>query len=165
MRTAIGLRRLAVATAILLAAAASSRADNQTPDVTTPVTDYPLPYSMTLGLDDFGATPMPTLQSFVAGQSNGQWVMIGGRTNGLHDFTNSGLINFPPSAQNRVIWVVDPITKQSWSRSLEGSGLSTAEIDALSATNYEFMQRGNRLYMIGGYGYDTTMRPSRPMTA
>ena len=82
--------------------------------------------------------------------------MIGGRTNGLHDFTNSGLVNFPPSAQNHVIWVVDPITKQSWSRSLDGSGLSTAEIDALSATNYETMQNGNHLYMIGGYGYDTT---------
>ena len=157
MVTSVGLRRLPLATAmLLLAAAAPACADNQTPDITTPVSDLVLPYSVALGLADFGATPLPTLQSFAAGQEDGDWVMIGGRTNGLHDFTNSGLVNFPPAAQNHVIWVVDPVTKQSWSRSLDGSGLSTAEIDALSATNYETMQSGGRLYMIGGYGYDTT---------
>src|SRR6266481_2644145 len=157
MVASVGLRRLPLATALLLlAAAAPARADNQTPDITTPVSDLVLPYSVALGLADFGATPLPTRQSYAAGQADGDWVMIGGRTNGLHDFTDSGLVNFPPAAQNHVIWVVDPVTKQSWSRSLDGSGLSTAEIDTLSATNYETMQSGGRLYMIGGYGYDTT---------
>jgi len=46
MNAANGLRRLAVAAALLLAATAPGRADNQTPDVTTPVSDAVLPYSM-----------------------------------------------------------------------------------------------------------------------
>jgi outer membrane autotransporter protein len=149
-------RRLGVVAAMLMLAAAPALAQNQTPDFTTPVTDVALPYSLDLGLADFGAAPMPTLQSYAAGQADGEWVLIGGRTNGLHDFTNSGLANFPPAAQNHTIWVIDPVTKQTWSRSLDGSGLSAAEIDALSATNYETMQSGGQLYMVGGYGYDTT---------
>jgi outer membrane autotransporter protein len=149
-------RRIAVAAAMLLLAAARASADNQTPGFTTPVTDVALPYALDLGIEDFGAAALPTLQSYAAGQTNGDWVLIGGRTNGLHDFTNSGLVNFPPAAQNHTIWVIDPVTKQSWSRSLDGSGLSAAEIDALSATNYETLQSGGRLYMVGGYGYDTT---------
>ncbi|MFO1058592.1 MAG: autotransporter domain-containing protein [Dongiaceae bacterium] len=144
------------AAAVLLLAAAPASAENQTPGFTTPVTDVALPYALALGVDDFGATALPTLQSYAAGQADGEWVLIGGRTNGLHDFTNSGLVNFPPAAQNHTIWVIDPVTKQSWSRSLDGSGLTTAEIDALSATNYETLQSGGRLYMVGGYGYDTT---------
>lgn len=135
---------------------AAARADNQTPDITLPNTSYTLPYNLGLAVDDFGATPMPTLQSFAGAQVNGDWVMLGGRTNGLHGFTGSGTTNFPPADQNHDIWIVDPVTKKSWSRSLDGSGLPVALIDALSSTAQESMQVGNKLYVVGGYGFDTT---------
>lgn len=135
---------------------AAARADNQTPDITLPSTNFTLPYNLSLAVDDFGATPLPTLQSFAGAQLDGEWVMLGGRTNGLHGFSSSGTTNFPPADQNHDIWVVDPVTKQSWSRSLDGSGLPVAVIDALSSTAQESMQVGSQLYVVGGYGFDTT---------
>jgi hypothetical protein len=47
---------------------------------------------------------------------SGEWVLIGGRTNGLHNFTNKGIENFPPAHQNDRIWVYDPVRDRSWSR-------------------------------------------------
>ncbi|HEY4944023.1 MAG TPA: autotransporter domain-containing protein [Rhizomicrobium sp.] len=148
--------RFVPAVAFLAAGTFPALAVNQTPTITLPVTNYPLPYGLNLATSSFGATPMPTLQSFVGGEQNGLWVMIGGRTNGLHGFSTSGLTNFPVAFQSRDIWVVDPVTKQSWSRSLEGSGLPLSVIDALTAANYEEMQIGGKLYMIGGYAFDRT---------
>ncbi|HSN39307.1 MAG TPA: hypothetical protein VLT92_03860, partial [Burkholderiales bacterium] len=150
----ITLRGLLIASTVLFSTAAL--ADNQTPDITLPNTAYTLPYNLTMAVDDFGATPMPTLQSFSAAQLNGDWIMLGGRSNGLHGFTFSGTTNFPPADQNHTVWIVDPVTKQSWSRSLDGSGLPVALIDALSSTAQESMQSGGTLYVVGGYGFDTT---------
>jgi hypothetical protein len=83
---------------------------------------------------------------------------LGGRTNGLHSLTAGGLASFPVQSQNREVWVVDPVTKQSWHKSLEdpSSGLSTAQVDSLTNTNPQAYQRGDRLYYVGGYGYDRT---------
>jgi hypothetical protein len=52
------------------------------------------------------------------------------------------------------VWVIDPVNKQSWHRSLEGAagGLTTIELNSLTSTNNQFYQRGERLYMTGGYG-------------
>src|SRR5690606_13125810 len=85
-------------------------ADNQTPTV-SPVsldTDQ-LPYAVSLRRVKT-ATTLPTLQSFAAATHDGLWVLIGGRTNGLHNFSNDPLKNFPPSDQNKRIWVIDPVT-------------------------------------------------------
>lgn len=138
-----------------------ARADNQTPDITLPVTDYPMPYNLNLGVRDFGTTPLPTLQSFASAQQAGNWVMLGGRTNGLHGFSQGSAISFPPASQSHDIWVVDPVTKQSWSRSLDSSGLPIGMIDALSASSYESMQVGSKLYVVGGYGFDRTANTSQ----
>jgi hypothetical protein len=114
-----------------------------------------------LSLVDFGQTALPTLHSVARATYDGQWVMVAGRTNGMHsvnslDFT--GLTAFPPSSQNREIWVVDPATKQAWHRSLEdpASGLTQAQVDTLTASNPQSLQDGDRLYMVGGYTYDRT---------
>ena len=81
-----------------------------------------------------------------------KWVLIAGRTNGLHGFTNSGGQNFPASAQNQDVWVIDPITKQSWHRSLTGdASITTALRTDLTTTNTEFSQVGDRFYVAGGY--------------
>jgi hypothetical protein len=106
-----------------------------------------------------GRAQVPTLQSYALGVYNGLWVMVAGRTNGLHDFSSDGFLNFPPAYQNTFIWVVDPVERQTWSRSLEdpSAGLSTREVDSLSATNTESVQIGDRLYVAGGYVYDRTV--------
>ena len=104
---------------------------------------------------DFGGEPLPTLHSFSAGVRNGVWFLIGGRTNGLHGFNAGGFGNFPPASQNRELWVIDPVTRQSWSRSVEdaAAGFTTAQIDSLTPTNAQFAQRDGQLYITGGYSF------------
>ena len=103
-------------------------------------------------------TSVPTLQSFASAIHDDQWVLLAGRTNGLHGFSGDGLENFPPKSQNTEVWVIDPITQESWSRSLEDqtSGLSQNAIASLSATNTQSYQDGNTLFVVGGYVFDWT---------
>src|SRR5262245_41515527 len=135
-------------------AARAVRADNQTATVDPIEIGGALPYQISLSTYDFGAADLPTLHSFAAGMYDGKWIMLAGRTNGLHGFSSSGgSANFPPSYQNHDIWVVDPVTKQSWSRSLDtDSTVSLQMLSELTCTNTEFTQVGDRLYVAGGYG-------------
>jgi hypothetical protein len=110
------------------------------------------PWQVSLRRYDFGAADKPTLQSFAAGMYDGKWVMLAGRTNGIHGFGQSGSQNFPPAAQNKEVWVVDPVTKQTWRRSLAtDTGITPMQLAHLSSTNTQFAQVGSRLYITGGY--------------
>ncbi len=130
-----------------------THAANQTPTV-TPVINGGLGFDIQLQAYDMGQTPVPTLHSFAAGEVDGKWVIIGGRTNGMHGFENIGVLNFPEASANREVWVIDPVSKQTWSRSIEGAGggFTTVEVASLSTTNNQFEQVGDTLYMTGGYG-------------
>lgn len=99
------------------------------------------------------ANPLPGLQSFASAVYDHEWVMVAGRTNGMHDFTNSGDANFPPNRQNVDVWVVNPVTQQTWHRSLaDNTNLSLDQLSRLSATNTESFQRGDGFFVAGGYG-------------
>ena len=140
-------------TLALVGAPFAAHADNQTPTVSKVSLDTSdLPYAVTLERVNTDGK-LPTLQSFATATHKGLWILIGGRTNGLHDFTNDPLKNFPPSDQNRKIWVIDPQTWKVWSRRLSDSQLSQNQIDELSTTATESVQVGDTLYVIGGYGY------------
>ena len=103
---------------LILSLASAALAENQTPTVSPVNVGSSYPYQIGLRTYDFGAAAVPTLQSFAAGVYDGKWVLLAGRTNGIHGFTQSGGQNFPPAAQNKDVWVIDPVTKQSWRRSL-----------------------------------------------
>ncbi len=130
-----------------------AQAANQTAAV-SPVQNGGLGFGVDLRPHNMGQAVVPTLHSFAAGEHNGKWVIIGGRTNGLHGFENIGVLNFPEASANREVWVIDPLTQQTWSRSIEGvdGGFSSVEIASLSTTNNQFQQVGDRLYLTGGYG-------------
>jgi hypothetical protein len=122
-----------------------------------------VPYKIEVREADFGAAELPLLHSYAAAKHDGQWVLLSGRSNGVHDLDQSGEGSFPRATQNRDVWVIDPVTKQSWHRSLgdftsgvndPNSGLTPFQIASLSATNNQFAQRGDRLYITGGYGLD-----------
>lgn len=116
----------------------------------------PLPFA--IELRELAFDSLPGLHSFAFAQSGGKWLIVGGRTNGLHSFSRSHGNQppqnaFPPSHANQRVWVIDPATGQSWSSPLQN--LASALADALSATNAAFYQDGNYLFVVGGYGFDS----------
>lgn len=92
------------------------------------------------------------IQSYAFGQSNGKWLVLGGRLDGLHQ--RQPFASFDPVGNNNQILVVDPVTKEKWSASL--ASLPTGMQEQLSSTNMEFYQEGDYLYCVGGYGYSNT---------
>jgi hypothetical protein len=128
-------------------------AANQTNTFTPVHVGNSFPYAIDVKAYDFGAAALPTLQSFATGTYDGKWIMLAGRTNGIHGFGQTGQQNFPPAYQKKEVWVVDPVTKQSWHHSLASDAtLSALQVAELSSTNTEFTQIGDRLYVAGGYG-------------
>lgn len=95
----------------------------------------------------------PNIHSFSWGKtSDGKWVILGGRIDGLHQ--RQPFAAFLENDNNKSVYVVDPIANQTWSTSI--NVLQASMFEQLQSTNQEFYQRGNTLYIIGGYGYSTT---------
>lgn len=125
---------------------------NQTDTLSPVLPETLLPFSIEI---EEAAISLPAgLQSYASGVYNGSWVLLAGRTNGLHGFSNVGN-NFPPQFQNTVVYVLDPSTGNFLSRPLDESGLSVEVIDALSVVAPQFYQKESTLYLIGGYGINT----------
>lgn len=116
----------------------------------------PVPqYTVTLKQVQFNnGVTVPALQSFArAVGSNGQWLIVTGRTNGLHTFPTS--VNgappanaFPPAQANTRFWVIDVVQQKVWSAPVPIGAIG----DSLSVTNAEYAQSGDTLYVFGGYG-------------
>lgn len=125
-------------------------------------------YTVTLKQVNFPSAP--ALHSFARGiGSGGQWLLVTGRTNGLHAFPTSPDGTPPPNAfptqqANTKLWVVDPVQEKAWSAPLPSGAIG----DSLSATNAEFAQNGDTLYVFGGYGHQSSndqMTTFRTITA
>ena len=95
-------------------------------------------------------TGLGGLQAYAFGQHDGKWLIIGGRLDGLH--RRQPWAAFDIAGNNNQIIVVDPVAQQTWSAPL--TSLTTDLQEQMSATNMEFHQRGDFLYIIGGYGYN-----------
>ena len=132
----------------------------------TPVvaTSENLPYTMNISpVSAPGITNLPGIQSGIYAQTaptadypSGLWVVLGGRTNGLHNFSPSGEQSFPPSFQNNVIYVINPVDWQVWSRPWGQTDVPASVYNSLSAANPESYQRGDTLYVVGGYSVPGT---------
>lgn len=94
----------------------------------------------------------PSIHSFSFAESNGRWLFVGGRTNGLHGFNPNDA--FPKQYSNKNIFVVDPNTNQTFSKNIFVD-CSYSLVDPLRSTNMQYFQDGNKLYITGGYGYDS----------
>lgn len=139
-------------TAALLSAGSGS---SSPPAPTQPPT--PLGPTLPFALDvvEVTGSKLPPLQSYNAAQSNGKWLVLGGRTAGLHGF-DTGTNNFPRSTANTAAYVIDPV-----GNAVLGSVDLVANLPAnlagpLTATNSESTQVGAQLYIMGGYGKDLT---------
>jgi hypothetical protein len=95
--------------------------------------------------------PLPGFHSFAFAQYQDKWLVIGGRTNGLHALNpNQG---FETTYANNNIEVIDTSNWQIHYSSLSNLPYSIA--DPLRSTNMEYFQDGDYLYMMGGYGWDS----------
>jgi hypothetical protein len=103
------------------------------------------------------AANLPALQSYALGvDSLGNWIIIGGRHNGLHNFNPPA---FPANKANSCIYKINPQTWQVDSFPLidlinTHASVSNALIMAaqFTATNIQHTQFNQYLYLCGGYG-------------
>jgi len=114
-------------------------------------------------LEQINIPGAPSLHSFAFAQYNGKWLFIGGRTNGLHGFSNT-LPAFPRAYANRNIFVVDPNTNQVWSKNVF-TDLPISVADPLKSHNMEYYQNGNTLIIMGGMGIDSLRDSTVTFTA
>lgn len=143
---------------LILSWGSFSFAANQTSDVSPIYPEKNLPFRVHIKVvNQRDGTPflLPNgLQSFKYGEYKGKWLLISGRTNGLHGF-NDDPNNFPPQDQNYTVYVVDIKKQKVYSRSLNDSksGLTQDQIDSLSTTAPQSYQINKTIYMTGGYGF------------
>lgn len=95
---------------------------------------------------------LPGLQSFAFGKWDNKWLIVGGRLDGLH--RRQPFASFDVAGHNTSLIVVDPIALQFWTAPL--SSLSISMQEQLSSTNMQFIQNGEYLYCVGGYGFSNT---------
>lgn len=92
---------------------------------------------------------LPGIQSYASGEHNGKWLVLGGRLDGLHQ--RQPWQSFDNAGHNRDIYVIDPTSGTFYSAPLSGLNNDTLEAH-LAATNHNFTQVGDYLYITGGYG-------------
>ncbi len=133
----------------------ASYADNQTSDLSAVLSGDLLPF--TLSIEQSSFTLPNGLQTFAFATSGNKVLALAGRTNGLHGF-DPGDNNFPPQLQNTTVFVIDFNEQAVYQRSLLDplSGLNSFQIDALSVTAPGYRQFNDTLYVLGGYGVDTS---------
>ena len=107
------------------------------------------PYSITL--EEVTWAEWPGLQSFALGTLDGKWLMMTGRTGGLHGFLPPD--PFPVTEANNKIHMFDPVSGEHWSALT--NTLPDPVRDQLRSTNPQYFQRDKYLYIMGGYGKDT----------
>ena len=102
----------------------------------------------TLSLEEVTYPDWPGLHSFVSGEWEGRRLVMCGRTGGLHGFLPPN--PFTPLEANKEVWMFEPETGAMWEASTDGL---PSEVQAqLQSTNPQAFQRGQYLYIIGGYG-------------
>lgn len=130
--------------------------DNQTVELSPVLPPTSLPFTISIDLTNL------TLPNGWHSGAYATWgnkcLLVAGRTNGLHGFDNNPNVNnFPPSAQNTALFVIDFEKNTVATRLLTdpASGLTQEQIDILSVTSPQFFSSGQYLYITGGYGINT----------
>ncbi|MBX7243520.1 MAG: T9SS type A sorting domain-containing protein [Bacteroidia bacterium] len=108
--------------------------------------------------DDFDVfleeTQIPGLEgmhSYAFAQHQSQWLIAGGRLNGLHAYLPPTA--FPIYTQNNTLTVIDVNTQQFWAS--DAIVLPDSVREHITSSNMEYHQSGDYLYFIGGYGWST----------
>ncbi len=107
------------------------------------------PTDFAVSLEEFTIPGFDGIHSAAFAEYQGKWLIVGGRLNGLHAYLPPSA--FPPYTQNLNLSVLDIGNHQIWTA--DASVLPIAVLEHISSSNMQFSQKGNYLYVIGGYGY------------
>lgn len=105
--------------------------------------------NFSLALNEITSINAPAIHSGAFTVYNGNWIMLGGRENGLHGFQPP--FAFPTSGASTKVYVVNPTTGQQWSSNL--NVLPTRLYESLTSSNMQFYRHDSILYIVGGYGW------------
>jgi hypothetical protein len=132
-----------------------SSAPPATPPISVVASASNLPY--TIQIQQVTLPNLPAVQSAVTAQDEvagspflGDWLVFGGRTNGLHTFNLTD--TFPPQNENETIYVINPTSGKVWSEAWSSTNVPAGELAPLYSTNQQSFQSGDTLYTVGGYG-------------
>lgn len=106
-----------------------------------------------LSLEPIAIEGFTGLHSYTAAQLEGKWLLIGGRTDGLH--LRQPFASFSARGNSKNIVLIDPQANQTWTATI--ADLPAALNEQLQSTNMQFSQRRQMLYLIGGYGYSKSV--------
>jgi len=109
-------------------------------------------FDFTVDLQPVNIPNLPGLHSYAWAEHNGQWLVIGGRKDGVH--ARQPFNAFPQALNNTDIYVIDVNTLQYWTASLNTLPASIKE--QLQSTNMNFYQDDDTLYFAGGYAFSAT---------
>ena len=107
----------------------------------------------TIRVEEKTISGWPGAQSFSTGEANGEWLIVGGRVDGLHQ--RHPFSAFLASEANHAIHVVDPSSLQHWSMPVDS--LQPDVRDQFLSTNMQAVQVDSILYLMGGYGFSTAI--------
>lgn len=93
------------------------------------------------------------LQSYSVGTHEGDWLLVGGRLDGLH--RRQPFAAFSADGKNQDLIVVNPTEGTVWRAPL--SSLPATIAEQLASTNMQFYQSEDKLLCTGGYGYSPTV--------
>lgn len=100
-------------------------------------------------LEQVSVQGLPGFHSYAYGQHDGKWLIVGGRTDGIH--ARQPFASFPPNHNNDHIFVVDPSTGEFFAENINSLSIDFRE--HLQSTNMNFHQIADTLYIMGGYAY------------
>lgn len=109
-------------------------------------------FDFQLQLTPISIPNLPGIHSYAFGQHDGKWLIVGGRLDGVH--ARQPFNAFPNSNNNTNLYVIDVATQQFWTASV--NVLATGLKEQLQATNTNFYQDNNVLYILGGYAFSAT---------
>jgi hypothetical protein len=89
------------------------------------------------------------LHSFAYGKSEGKWILIGGRDDGLHP--RQPFRAFPAAHNNRTIFLVDPNSGEVKTELIDALPVMVKE--QMQSSNMQFYQEGENLILVGGYAF------------
>lgn len=100
-------------------------------------------------LEPIEITEIGGIQSYAFGTHNGEWLIIGGRLDGLHQ--RQPFAAFDSQGRNNQLIVINPETKEVWKQGIENLPVNVRE--QLGSTNMQFYQEGEQLLLTGGYAF------------